>query len=110
MKDSTKAAINIAIYMVAIYLLMSAIYIFCHIDFGNPPDVVGPGFSEAENALRMIMGLPKTYCSYSGVPPTYLISFGIRLVLGTVILGGNLRLQAHWKLESMRMQKQTSKS
>ena len=97
MKDSAKIMINITIYAIAVYLLMSAIYIFCHIDFGMPQDVVGPGFSEAENVMRMIMGLPKAYSTYNGVPPIYLVSSCVRLVLAVVMFVISIKLQIRWK-------------
>jgi hypothetical protein len=69
-----------------IYLFISAIYILLHIDFGTAPEIVGMGFSESNNILRVFMGLPRTYSTYEGVAPIYLISVAIRIILAVILL------------------------
>ena len=61
---------SILITIIIAYLIISALYVFFHINFsGNHQSVgiVGMGFSPINNALRLFMGLPKTYTTYEGV-------------------------------------------
>ena len=44
------------------------------------------GFSESNNILRVFMGLPKTYSTYEGVAPIYLIFVAIRIILAVILL------------------------
>lgn len=100
MQEPKKVLTNITIYALAIYLLLSAIIITCYVDFGTPPSDVGLGFSEEENVIRMMMGLPATYNTYKGVPPIYLVSSSIRLILSVVLFVFGVKLQIRWKMES----------
>lgn len=86
MNNKLKQILKIIIVVIIIYLFVSAIYILLHIDFGNAPEIVGMGFSESNNKLRVFMGLPKTYSTYKGVAPIYLISVVIRIILAIIFL------------------------
>lgn len=77
---------NILIILLCAYLIISGCYIFIHIDFSTPPEVVGMGFSGKENIIRNIMGLPSTYTTYGGVPPIYLVSSIIRIGLSGLLM------------------------
>lgn len=76
---------NIIIILLIIYLVISAAYIFSCVDFGPPPDLVGWGFSSDENVIRNIMGVPSTYSTYKGIPPSYLWSSAIRIICAGVL-------------------------
>lgn len=76
-----KKILNTSILFLIIYLFISAIYVLFHINFGTEPEVVGMGFSESSNFLRIFMGLPKTYTTYQGVQPIYLIQVIIKIIL-----------------------------
>ena len=80
-----KKILKLLAILIIIYLLISAIYIIMHIDFGKEPEIVGMGFSETTNKIRLFMGLPKTHTTYEGVSPIYLIHAVIRIVLGVII-------------------------
>ena len=86
MNNKLKKILKIIILLIIIYLFISSLYILVHIDFGTPPGIVGMGFSESDNMVRIFMGLPKTYTTYQGVSPTYLISVAIRLILAIVLI------------------------
>jgi len=82
--------------LLIIYLVVSANYIKNHITFEKSPlvagqVVVGQGFSESENAIRVFMGLPKTYTTYDKVGPIYIISVAIRVLLALLIFASLLR-------------------
>lgn len=77
MKKTMKCLVVILI----VYLVISAIYVLFHIDFFEKPEVVGMGFSEANNTLRLFMGLPKTFTTYEGVSPVFLIEVIAKLIL-----------------------------
>lgn len=77
---------KILIILIIIYLFISSLYILFHIDFNEAPEIVGMGFSESNNIIRIFMGLPKTLSTYRGVPPIYLISVAIRLIIAIVII------------------------
>lgn len=85
MKNKFKNILKIVIIFLIIYLLISSLYILVHINFGNAPETVGMGFSESDNKVRIFMGLPKTYSTYKGVEPIYLISVLIRIVLAVIL-------------------------
>ena len=76
---------KILLRLLVVYLIISAFYIMFHIDFGEPPEIVGMGFSPAYNRMRIFMGLPPTGTTYNGVSPTYFIHAAIRLILAVVI-------------------------
>lgn len=86
---SMKKILKIIIYIFVAYLLISAIYILPYINFGKEPYAVGPGFSEEENIIRTIMGLPPINSTYKGVPPIYLLSVVIRVVISIILLIAN---------------------
>lgn len=79
-----KKIIKLVVLLLAIYLFISAIYVFNHINFGEPPRFTSPGFSNETNIIRGIMGLPPTYDTYEGVEPSYLLQVVIKLVLGII--------------------------
>ena len=90
-----KKVLKFVIIILVIYLFISSLYIFIHIDFDNGPKIdgasideirtVGPGFSESKNRTRIFMGLPETNSTYEGVPPIYLFSVAIRLIIGSIL-------------------------
>lgn len=85
MNNKFKNILKIVIIFLIMYLFISSLYILVHIDFGNAPKTVGMGFSESNNKLRIFMGLPKTYSTYKGVEPIYLISVFIRIILAIIL-------------------------
>ena len=82
MKKSKKILISIFI----VYLLISALYVFFHIDFLEPPEYAGMGFSPTNNILHLFMGLPKTYTTYGGVSPIFLIEVVVKIILAIVLI------------------------
>ena len=86
MNSKLKKMLKIIILFMIIYLFISAIYILLHIDYARAPEIVGMGFSESNNILRVFMGLPKTYSTYEGVAPKYLIFVAIRIILAVILL------------------------
>ena len=56
-----------------------------HFYFGERPEIVGMGFSESTNKLRLFMGLPKTYSTYQGVSPNFLLNVIIRVIVGVIL-------------------------
>lgn len=86
MNSKLKKILKIAIVLLIIYLCISSLYILVHIDFEKAPQTVGMGFSESNNMVRLFMGLPKTYSTYQGVSPIYLISVAIRLIVAIVLI------------------------
>lgn len=80
-----KKLLKLLTMLIIIYIFISAIYVLRHIDFGTPPEIVGMGFSESRNTMRMFMGLPKTYTTYEGVPPIYLIQVIIKIFIGVIL-------------------------
>lgn len=86
MNNKIKNILKILIIPIIIYLFISSLYILFHIDFGNAPEVVGMGFSESNNKVRLFMGLPETRSTYRGVPPIYLLSVVIRLSVAALAI------------------------
>ena len=89
MNNKVKKVLKIIIVLLIIYLIISSLYIFLHIDFEYGKDqqmVVGMGFSETNNIVRQFMGLPKTYTTYDGVSPIYLISVVVRVILAIALI------------------------
>lgn len=86
MNSKLKKILKIAIVLLIIYLFISSLYILVHIDFEKSPQTVGMGFSESNNMVRLFMGLPKTYSTYQGVSPIYLISVAIRFIVAIVLI------------------------
>lgn len=82
MKNVKKAGLIVFIT----YLIISSFYILLHINFCNEPEIVGMGYSETTNVIRMLMGLPKTYSTYTGVSPLFLIEIFIKLVITIVLI------------------------
>lgn len=80
-----KKLLRLLAILMIIYLFVSAIYIFIHINFDDSPQTVGMGFSESTNILRIFMGLPKTFTTYEGVSPIYLIQVVVRILLGVIL-------------------------
>ena len=77
----------IALRVVAIiYLVVSSIYIAKHITFQKAPDIVAMGFNDAENRMRVFMGLPPTYNSWDRVGPIYILSVVIRVAIALLLL------------------------
>ncbi|MDR1101948.1 MAG: hypothetical protein LBL34_06315 [Clostridiales bacterium] len=67
------------------YCLISAIYIFAHINFGARPEIVGMGFSSRTNFWRIFWGLPTVNSTYEGVPPMpWLIICAVKLVIAAI--------------------------
>lgn len=82
MKDFKRFIICILIS----YLIISALYILFHINFFEEPEITGPGFSESNNVLRLFMGIPKTYSTYEGVSPLFLIEVIIKIIIAIVLI------------------------
>ena len=80
-----KKLLKVLIIFIILYLFISAIYVLIHIDFGNPPEIVGMGFSSSRNRMRILMGLPKTVSTYEGVPPIYLIQVIVKVCVGIIL-------------------------
>lgn len=80
MKKKIKEIVIIAI---VIYLIISALYVFFHIDFSGSLEgkIVGMGFSEPNNMLRLFMGLPKTFTTNENVSPLFLIEVVIKIII-----------------------------
>ena len=74
------------IYLLISYLIISALYILFHINFFEKPEFTGPGFSESNNILRLFMGIPKTYSTYEGVSPLFLIEVIIKIIIAIVLI------------------------
>lgn len=81
-----KKILNLSILFIILYLVISGIYILIHINFGDSPEIVGMGFSESDNVIRTLMGIPKTYTTYQGISPIYLLEVVIKFALGTVLI------------------------
>lgn len=81
-----KKIIKLVVLLLAIYLFISAIYVFNHINFEEPPRFTSPGFSNETNIIRGIMGLPPTYHTYEGVEPIFMLQVIIKLVLCVVCI------------------------
>ena len=81
-----KNILKIIIPVLIIYLLISAIYIAIHVNFGTEPTTVGMGFSSSTNLLRIFMGLPRTNSTYEGVSPIYLIQSVIKIIIAIAFL------------------------
>jgi len=77
---------KILIYVLIAYLIISALYILFHINFFEEPQVVGMGFSESKNILRLFMGLPKTFTTYEGVSPVFLIEVIIKISIAIFLI------------------------
>lgn len=77
---------KILIYVIIAYLIISALYILFHINFFEEPQVVGMGFSESKNKLRLFMGLPKTLTTYEGVSPVFLIEVIIKIIIAIFLI------------------------
>lgn len=77
---------KILIYVIIAYLIISALYILFHINFFEEPQVVGMGFSKSKNILRLFMGLPKTYNTYKGVSPVFLIEVIIKISIAIFLI------------------------
>ena len=77
---------EIILWIMMIYLIVSALYVLFHINFFEEPEINGMGFSESNNVLRLFMGLTKTYSTYEGVGPIFLIEVIIKIVLAIFIL------------------------
>lgn len=74
------------IYVIIAYLIISALYILFHINFFEEPQVVGMGFSGSKNKLRLFMGLPKTFSTYEGVSPVFLIEVIIKISIAIFLI------------------------
>ena len=68
------------------YLSVSSIYILLHINFGSEPEIVGMGFSGSNNLIRIIMGIPKTYTTYEGVSPWFLLEVIIKVIIAIILI------------------------
>lgn len=86
MNTKLKRILKIIIPILVIYLLISAIYIAIHVNFGTEPTTVGMGFSSSTNLLRTFMGLPRTNTTYEGVSPIYLIQSVIKIIIAIALL------------------------
>lgn len=53
---------------------------------GIEPEIVGVGYSDTNNKLRLFMGIPKTYSTYEGVSSIYLIEVIFKIILATILL------------------------
>lgn len=76
---------KIIVLLLILYLIINAIYIFVHIDSGKSSGIVGMGFSSSKNMLRTFMGLPKTFSTYEGVSPVYMLRVAINLFLAIIL-------------------------
>ena len=95
MNKSLKILLIAIIFIIMIYLIISAIYIVLHIDFGNPENnmlALTEGFNPKKNVVRTIMGLPKTYSMDTSVPPIYLIQAGIKILFVILLMFVNIRI------------------
>ena len=81
-----KKVIKILIFILVIYLIISALYVLLHIDFFEPPKYAGMGFSPTNNIWRLFMGLPKTYTTHGGVSPVFLIEVVIKIILAIILI------------------------
>lgn len=92
MNNKLRNILKMFIILIIIYLFISSLYILVHINFEEAPQTVGMGFSELNNMVRLFMGLPKTYSTYQGVSPIYLISVAIRLIVAIVLIIVNKKI------------------
>ena len=86
MNAKLKRILKIIIPILVIYLLISAIYIAIHVNFGTEPTTVGMGFSSNTNLLRTFIGLPRTNSTYEGISPIYLIQSAIKIIIAIALL------------------------
>ena len=96
-----KRILKIIIPILVIYLLISAIYIAVHVNFGTEPTIVGMGFNSGTNLLRTFMGLPRTYCTYEGVSPIYLIQSAIKIITAIALLIFYSKINEKFKKKSI---------
>ena len=82
MKKLKKMLISIFV----VYLIISALYVLFHINFFEPPEYAGMGFSPTNNILRLFMGLPITHTTYGGVSPIFLIEVVIKIILAIIFI------------------------
>ena len=81
-----KIAKKILLIILILYLFISSIYILVHINFGNEPEIAGMGFSESNNLIRIIMGIPKTYTTYEGVSTWFLLEVIIKVIIAIILI------------------------
>lgn len=94
-----KILLKIIIWILIIYLIVSSVYIFKHINFGPEPTAVGMGFKSSTNMIRTFMGLKPTYNTYEGVPPVYLISVIIRILIAILLFTFYHKVNQKFKIE-----------
>ncbi len=81
-----KKLINLLVLVIICYLFTSSIYILINIDFNGPSGAVGMGFDENNNIVRSIMGLPKTFNTYNGISPIYLLEVIIKILIAFFLI------------------------
>ena len=79
---------KILMIVIVIYLIISALYILFHIEFfeSSEAEIVGMGFSESNNILRLFMGLPKTFTTDESVSPLFLLEVVIKIIIAVVLI------------------------
>ena len=81
-----KKMVRVFLWVLMIYLFISGIYVLHYIDYSPAPLIVGPGYSESKNIIRVIMGIPKTFTTYEGVSPWFMIEVVLKMVATLVLL------------------------
>lgn len=81
-----KKLMKYLVVILIVYLIISAIYVLFHIDFFEKSEIVGMGFSESNNILRLFMGLPKTFTTYQNVSPVFLIEVIVKIILAIFLI------------------------
>ena len=73
------------IFHMVFYILTISII---HIDFfeSSEAEIVGMGFSESNNILRLFMGLPKTFTTDESVSPLFLLEVVIKIIIAVVLI------------------------
>ena len=77
---------KILLLILIVYLFISSTYILFHINFGTEPKVTGMGFSNFNNLIRVFMGIPKTYTTYEGVSPWFLIEVILKVIIAILLI------------------------
>lgn len=79
---------KILIISIIIYLIISSLYIFLHIDFdtSSKSTLVLPGFKATTNILRLFMGLPCTFSTNQGISPVFLLEVVIKIIIAIILV------------------------
>ncbi len=84
MKKSTRIVLIILVFLLIIYLCISAKIVWDFLECNNSDKLQEysfPAFERKSNVYRTIVGLPKTYSSYAFIPSIYIIRVVARLLL-----------------------------